>query len=389
MDEKKEDKPKVSVTRISMSSERVKYPEVSKNTRGWVDYDKGNQFPQKIIALNGDSAVNNAILESKVTFICGQGVRDSLEGSGNYVGKPNSDDSWDELIENIAKDYTMFGGFAFQVIRNKDSKSFSIFHQDFSMVRVGLPDENGDINEYFISYDWKKTTGKDKPETIEAWKGETNASDGVAYMYYYADYKPGLRFYPIPSYYSAIHYLTADGALARFYNNSINNGFTPSTIISMPSNPGEEDKETFQKSIERNYGGPDNANNILVIWGENGNVMPQITTYDASNNADLYNNIEGIIFQKIISAHRLSSPTLAGVSGSGNLSGNAGEIVSSYILYNFSVIAQLRRKILDHLNKFQRINGVGTLFIEELAVVDKIRESESTTTQETPNIEKS
>lgn len=123
--------------------------------------------------------------------------------------------------------------------------------------------------------------------------------------------------------------------------------------------------------------------------GENQNVLPQITAFDASKNADLYNNIEGIIFQKIISAHRLSSPTLAGVSGSGNLSGNAGEIVSAYILYNYSVIAQLRRKILDHLNKFTRINGLNPLVIEELAVVDKIRESESTTVEGNTNVNKS
>lgn len=387
--DKNSDKPKVTVTRISLSGEKVKYPQIVKNNHGWVDYDRGNLFPQKIIELNGDSAVNNAILESKVTFICGKGVRDTLGNSGSYVGTPNDSETWDEVIEKLAKDYTMFGGFAFQVIKNKDSKTFSIFHQDFSMVRIGLPDEEGNVNEYYVSYDWRKTTGKDKPVKVEAWRGEKDATEGTAYMYYYADYKPGLRFYPIPSYYSAIHYLTADGSLARFYNNSINNGFTPSTIICMPSNPTEEDKKNFQREVETNYGGPDNSNNILVIWGENQNVLPKITAFDASKNADLYNNIEGIIFQKIISAHRLSSPTLAGVSGSGNLSGNAGEIVSAYILYNYSVISQLRRKILDHLNKFTRINGVNPLIIEELAVVDKIRESESTTDEGNTNVNKS
>lgn len=386
---KKEEKPKVTVTRISMSTEKVKYPVISKNTRGWVEYDKGNMFPQKIIELNGDSAVNNAILEGKVTFICGKGVRDTLGKSGKYVGTPNDTESWDEVIEKLALDYVTFGGYAFQIIKNKDSQTFSVFHQDFSMVRVGLPDEEGTINDYFISYDWRKTTGKDKPVKVEAWKGEKDATEGTAYMYYYADYKPGLRFYPVPSYYSAINYVKADGALGQFYNNSIDNGFTPSTIICMPSNPTEEDKAKFQKDVENNYGGPDNANNILVIWGENQNILPKVTAFDASKNADLYNNIEGIIFQKIISAHRLSSPTLAGVSGSGNLSGNAGEIVNSYVLYNYSVIEQLRRKILDSLNKFTRINGVNPLAIEELDVIQRIRESETKTDEEGINVSKS
>lgn len=116
---------------------------------------------------------------------------------------------------------------------------------------------------------------------------------------------------------------------------------------------------------------------MLIVWGEDGAVKPEIEPFTGSANADSYNDIEGIVFQKIISAHRLASPTLAGVSGSGNLSGNASEIVDAFILYNYTVIEQMRRRILDRLNVFTRINGVAPLVVEELEVVTKIRESEN------------
>ena len=83
-----------------------------------------------------------------------------------------------------------------------------------------------------------------------------------------------------------------------------------------------------------------------------------------------------VIFQKIISAHRLSSPTLAGISGSGNLSGNASEIINSFILYNYTVIHKLRRKILDTLNIFVINNGYNKLTIKELEVISQIKEYE-------------
>ena len=373
------EKSNISVSHIKLSKEGCRFPEVSKSYRGWINYGRNNLFPQEIIALNGNSAVNNAILQGKVTFICGKGICDTSEGVGNYVGQPNCHETWDELIEKIAVDYTIFGGFAFQVILNNDGVTVSLFHQDFSTVRMATPDEEGNIGSYFIAYDWSRTTGKDKPIEIEAWCGINEAQTGKAYLFYYADYQPGLRFYPIPSFYPAIHYVKADGALGEFYNNSIENGFTPSVVISVPGNPGEEEKAKFQRQVEETFGGAKNACNILVIWGENDAVKPSIMPFNSSTNADLYNNIEGIIFQKIISAHRLNSPTLAGVSGSGNLSGNAAEIVNAFILYNYSVIEQLRRKIVDTLNKFTKINGLGQLMVEELDVVPKVREAEAKT----------
>ena len=322
----------ISVSRIRLSKEGCHLPEVSKSHRGWINYGRNNLFPQEIVALNGNSAVNSAILQGKVTFICGKGIRDTSEDAGSYVGQPNRNETWDELIEKIAIDYTIFGGFAFQVILNNDGVTVSLFHQDFSAVRMAAPDDNGNVGSYFIACDWNRTTGKERPIEIDAWRGIGEAQTGKPYLFYYADYQPGVRFYPVPSFFPAIHYVKADGALGEFYNNSIENGFTPSVVISVPGNPGEEEKAKFQRQVEDTFSGAKNACNILVIWGENDAVKPSITPFNSSTNADLYNNIEGIVFQKIVSAHRLNSPTLAGVSGSGNLSGNAAEIVSAFFL---------------------------------------------------------
>lgn len=142
----------------------------------------------------------------------------------------------------------------------------------------------------------------------------------------------------------------------------------------MPSNPTEDQKAEFQKDIESSYSGTNGANSIVVLWGESQEVKPVVTSYTASNNADLYNNVDQIIFQKIISAHRLTSPTLAGLSGSGSLSGNANEIINSYVLYNQTVIKQLRRKIIDSLSTFTINNGYKALEIKELDIVSEIKE---------------
>jgi len=369
-----------AILNLSAMDDTPAYPKVSANkSGGYISFGAKNLFPQDIIEANGKSPVNASIIESTVTYICGKGIRDSQSNNDKYVGVPNTNENWDDLIEKIARDYKTFGGFYFQVIVNKGGSTVSIFHQDFSEVRIGKITDTGKPQSFYISKNWKKTSGKNAPIEIPLWPGSiTDAEKGVAYIFYYWDYTPGLDFYCIPNYYSAINYIEADGELGAFYKNSINNGFTPSVVISMPNNPSEEKKQVFQRQMEGAFAGAKGASSIVILWGENDAVKPSITPFSASANADIYNNVEEKVFQKIISAHRLASPTLAGVSGSGNLSGNAAEIIDAYVLYNYTVIEKLRNKILDKLNIFTNINGTGELFINELDVLPKIRETEAT-----------
>jgi hypothetical protein len=351
------------------------FPKIALNRAGWINFGPKNDFPQELIRINAKSPVNSAIIDSTVTYICGKGVRDTPENAELFVGVPNTSENWDDFIEPIAKDYKTFGGFYFQVIVNKGSTTVSLFHQDYSTVRIGRISETGDPLSFRISNDWKKTQGKLKPIELDIWPGIRKAKKGVAYMFHHWDYTPGLNHYSVPGYFPAIEYVKADGTLGQFYNNSIDNGFTPSVVIKMPSNPSEDKKAMFQKQMEDAFSGAKGASSIIILWGENTDVKPDIVPFNASANADIYNNIEGIVFQKIVSSHRLSSPTLAGVSGSGNLSGNAAEIIDAYVLYNYTVIEKMRRKILDKVNIFTKINGTAALTIADLDVLPKIQET--------------
>lgn len=361
---------KMGYSVINLSKQIPSYPTFTRHSRGWVNYGQDNNLPQQIIELNNQSAVNKSIIENKVTYICGAGVDDA-----NYCGQPNTQEDWDSLIEKLARDYATFGGFCFQVILNQNGANTSLYHTDFSKVRVGKTNEYGVPLDFFVSNDWRKTTGQYAPIQITAFGGET-PKQGVAYLCYYKDYEPGLDFYPVPHYYSALNYIEADGLLGKFYRNSINNGFAPSVIITIPSNPDDEAKAQFNHDMTASFAGTNGANSIVVLYGESQDIKPEVTPFVASGNADLYNNVNEVIFQKIISAHSLSSPTLAGVSGSGNLSGNASEIINSFILYNYTIIHKLRRKLLDVLNVFLINNGYKKLVIKELGVIDQIKKYE-------------
>ncbi len=61
---------------IKMSKAGKSYPSFTKSTKGWISYDRDNLLPQRIIELNNESAINKAVIENKVTYICGTGVKD-------------------------------------------------------------------------------------------------------------------------------------------------------------------------------------------------------------------------------------------------------------------------------------------------------------------------
>lgn len=366
------DTKEIAVIQMAAADTAPAFPKIALDRAGWVKFGPKNDFPQEIIRINAKSPVNSAIIDSTVTYICGKGVRDTPENAALFVGVPNTSENWDDFIEPIAKDYKTFGGFYFQVIVNKGSTTVSLFHQDYSTVRIGEISETGEPLSFRISNDWKKTQGKLKPLALDVWPGIRKAKKGVAYLYYYWDYTPGLMHYSVPGYFAAMDYVKADGTLGQFYNNSIDNGFTPSVVIKMPSNPSETKKAEFQRSMEDAFSGAKGASSIVILWGENTDIKPEIVPFNASANADIYNNVEGIVFQKIVSAHRLSSPTLAGVSGSGSLSGNAAEIIDAYVLYNYTVVEKLRRRILDTINIFTKINKTAPIRIADLDVLPKI-----------------
>lgn len=365
-----------TVIKLSSNDKGAVYPKIKANRGGWVNFGDKNDFPQELVKINRKSPVQGSILRSTVTYIIGKGAYDE-DTKNSYIGAPNPDESWNAVLRKVARDYKEFGGFYMQIIKNKGSETVSVYHQDYTKVRIGEVDEDGKPTSFMISNDWSKTSGKNRPVELTAFTNIDSMKDGDAYMFWSWDYLPALDYYSLPDYYEAMQYIKADGTLGEFYNNSIDNGFTPSVVISMPSNPPANEKNDFQEEMEDAFSGAKGASSVIVLWGENTEVKPTITPFNASANADIYNNVEGIIFQKIISANRLTSPTLAGVSGSGNLSGNAAEIIDSYVLYNYTIIKTMREEILEKINKFQKINKRKDIVLADLDVVNAIRAKES------------
>ena len=331
----------------------IQKPYIDKMTRKdtWVKFDYDNLYPERVLDLVNSSPLQKSILESKKTYIIGAG----LEQTDENIYTPNMAETWSDLVEKAVEDWVYLKAMAFQLILNESGNRFSIYYQPVSQVRLGNYNELNVITKAYLCTDWRKAQKNKNVVEIPMFGSET-PQKGKAYLIYFRPEQVGEYYYAIPEYMSASNYIAADAALSAYYNNYIHNNFSANLALRFPTEPTEEKKEELYKNLKSSFGGAENAGNILLLFGENG-VVPEINSIE-SVNADLYNSVVDIIKLALVSANRLTSPILAGISTSSGFSSKSDELIAAYTLYKLTVINTERAFVLKTFNKLLELNGL-------------------------------
>lgn len=332
-------------------------PYIDKMTRrdSWVKFDVDNQYPERVLDMVNSSPLQKSILESRKTYILGAG----LDKVDENVYTPNMYESWIDLIEKCVSDYVYLNAFAVQVILNESGNRFSFYHQPVHQVRFANYNDKNFIEKAYLCTDWRKAQKNKNVVEIPMFGSET-PKKGKAYLLYFKPDQVGEYYYGIPEYMSAANYIMADAALSQYYNNYIHNNFSANLALRFPTEPTEEKKEELYENLRKSFGGAENAGNILLLFGENG-VVPEINSIE-SVNADLYNSVVDIIKLALVSANRLTSPILAGISTSSGFSSKSDEMIAAYTLYKLTVINSERAFLLKGFNKMLEMNGHARVF---------------------------
>ena len=332
-------------------------PYIDKMTRkdSWVKFDVDNQYPERVIDMVNSSPLQKSILESRKTYILGAG----LDKVDENVYTPNMYESWIDLIEKCVSDYVYLNAFAVQVILNESGNRFSFYHQPVQQVRFANYNDKNFIEKAYLCTDWRKAQKNKNVVEIPMFGSET-PKKGKAYLLYFKPDQVGEYYYGIPEYMSAANYIMADAALSQYYNNYIHNNFSANLALRFPTEPTEEKKEELYENLRKSFGGAENAGNILLLFGESG-VVPEINSIE-SVNADLYNSVVDIIKLALVSANRLTSPILAGISTSSGFSSKSDEMIAAYTLYKLTVINSERAFLLKGFNKMLEMNGHARVF---------------------------
>lgn len=334
-------------------------PIIRNSNRGWINWGRKNDYPQNISTLYYNSGTHRSCIDFTVNAIIGNGIdwsKTDIDLSPNYR------ETWDDFIEKIVLDYTIYGSFAFQVIKNKDGKTYSFFHEPLSNVRCSEKDEDGDITSYWVSSDWTDMM-KNPPVELPRFgfqEDETIAA-GKPYLYVYETYNPDIEYYYVPRYIASIKDIQTEMELSRFDLRTVVNNFSASGIITLPMVDDEEERNDIVNNIQQMYSGSDNANSVMITFKHNIEDKPvEFTPIDKqTDNVNLFDDLYERVKEKIISAHRIPSKQLLGYSSENAMLGGSGnELNTAFNLYNNMVAKKLRNNIIRTINNMFRLNGV-------------------------------
>jgi len=317
----------------------------------FIKFGLDNLFPQKLVWLYNHSSINGSCITAKAQATIGNGLVCDKPEAIEYA---NPMESWNDVYRKIALDMNLFGGFALEVIWNKErTKIAEVYHVDYSYVRAGEKDYAGRIPCYYLSSDWTYNRG-DYTTKLPAFNPST-AVDEPKQLYVHSPYRPGNEYYPLPDYMGAIKVIELDAETDNFHTNNIQNGLTPSLAITTFSNASSEEKEWIERALRAQYAGTDNAGSLLYMDVESPEFAPQITPITANGNDAYYEVLYNQIQQKILTGHRITSPMILGIKTEGQLGGR-DEMLDAYLLFMNSVINPIQSDILGCLEYLLEIN---------------------------------
>lgn len=328
-----------------------------------INFGEDNCYPYKLIDLYNTSVTHRACIDYAVNAIIGEGIDwEQMNLKNGDIPNPNYSMSWDQFVRALAFDFCLYSSFAFQVIKNKDNKTYSFFPQPMETVRLEEMDEEGVINNAYLCKDWS-ATGKNPPIKIPmfGFQEEEEIPMGVPYLFYYKRYNPVNAYYGLPTYSSALNAILAEAKYQTYDLKAVMNGFTPVGAITLPSVETDDERNAIIKNITNMFTGEQNSNNLVITFRNNIEDKPiEFTPFQQSTtNVNLYADSNERTINRIMAGHRINSKALIGFpSDDTGFSDSGNYMEEAYRLYNINVANNNRREILDAVNTAFKANGV-------------------------------
>jgi len=318
------------------------------------------------------AAVTSAYNVSTTNAACIEGIGDLIFGKGVYSKDPAKDQIIQKIIpqeetKRIAFDLKLYGNAAYTVYWNDDhTKIVKMYHVPVQTLRAEKLGNSPKIENYYYCTDWtdqKKVKDKKK---IPAF-GMSNEKMEILYIKHYT---PGLYYYSLPDWVSALQFSISEGEISNLHYNNITNGFLPAVMINFNNGvPGPEERQTIEDLIQSKFTGTDNAGRFMVSFNDDPNTKPTLDIIDISNLHDKYQYVAEYVQDRILVAHRITSPLLFGIRTQNNgFSSQSEEMKTAFSILQTMTISPFQNLILNSLDYALTIGGMDNaeLYFEQL-----------------------
>ena len=334
----------------------------------YIYFGKDNLFPDYLIDLADNCSIHRALLETKSKFIAGEGF--IFEGEDGQVSAAEKflEGLDRDFLRKTATDMSYFNGFYWQSKFERGGNVAYLRNIDFSYVRSGKMNENGEIEKYYFTPDWafatKKTSFKPEdaiyePKPIASWYSSDRALvKKRGELIEGKTYSPGKLFYAEPSYLGALNYIEISNQIAEFHKNNLDNGMVGSMHIHLFEDLSDSEKRRkVEKGISQKFVGSENAGKVVVTWSTNPDMKTLVESIPVNDSHEMFTLLNGKVSEEIVMAHR-TPMALAGIKVATGLQSDEALTRSNMEYYQNTVIRPSQRVIEESLDRVLERNGI-------------------------------
>lgn len=322
----------------------------------FIPFGDDNLFPQFLAQIKRQSPTHRAILGQKKILSIGKQFHSDNDNVQSFIDDVNQGESMREVYGRLMDDYYSFGNAFLQIV--KYDGGINLYHIDATKCRISKNQKH-----VYIHPNWEKygTTKEDTLIVPIYPKFEKNTA-----ILHFKDYEPTFNYYGLPDFVGALEgWLQIDWELQSYNHSKFKNNFTPSAIVEINGDMGEEEAEQLVKDAQTRWTGKGNNSKILFLV-KNGDTSPANVTVLSDTSDGSFMDLQKLTSQNIITAHRWQ-PAMSGIVSSGKLSSTGNEIRVAWEMVMGTVIKDVEELLFNKIK--QVIKETTTLDINDFQII--------------------
>ena len=351
----------------------------------WVNYGADNNYYQYLIDLYTNSTTNNAIINGVSGMIYGKGL-DALDSStktDEYAALRSI--FHNQCLKKVSLDLKLLGEASFQVLY-KDGKVVRAEHFPRQTLRAEKCNEEGQIEAYYYFHNWGEMKPSDKPKRIAAF-GFGNGKEPEVNII--KKYVSGYDYYCPVDYQGGLAYAELENEVSDYLINDVKNGFSGTKIVNFSNGVPDIQKQMQIKNDVMHKLTGARGEKVIIAFNNNAESKTTVDDIPLNDAPAHYEYLSTECSNKLMVAHRITSPLLLGIrTGNNGLGNNADEIKTASLLFQNVTIKPYQDLIIDCIDQILAVNGISLKlyfktsqpleFIKtDNAITDEAREEET------------
>jgi hypothetical protein len=345
------------MTSLSFRKEFIKPDEEKDRALGFIKWGKKNDYPYFLVDLFNGSAWHQGIIKTKTFYIAGGGLEVVTGDMQAFIDNQYSDFNMNEIAEQLAFDFELFGGFAVKGTWNREGTRVAKWeYLDVDAIRM-----TEDERFYYLSDDWTAMNQSAEKTNLRMFPAlDENNKTGSFIIYYKEPSKRSRKekgIYPKPTYNGGLTAIQTDVDIAKFHMYELQNGFKSGTLINMPSGFPESTEELHRitESIKGRTQSVEDAGEIIITFSDGKDLAPTVQQLNGNDLDRRYEVTAASVQQNILVAHSVTAPTLFGVMQQGSF--NAAESGDLFEIFKTTYVSTRQKRIEWMLNYMAELGG--------------------------------